>query len=56
MLGLAVKDLSPCAGLYKDKFTVLGNEVLQVSAGRSRVNSNDVYLSTFHLPTFNFTA
>ena len=55
MLGLAVKDLSPCAGLYKDKFTVLGNEVLQVSAGRSRVNSNDVYLSTFYLPTFNFT-
>ena len=30
MLGLSVKDLSPCAGLYKDKFTVLGNEVLQV--------------------------
>ena len=26
-----MKDLSPCAGLYKDKFTVLGNEVLQVN-------------------------
>ena len=27
---LAVEDLSPHAGLYRDKFSVLGNEVLQV--------------------------
>ena len=31
MSGLAVKDLSPSTGLYKDKFIVLGNEVLQVT-------------------------
>ena len=27
---LAVRDLSPHAGLFENKFTVLGNEVLQV--------------------------
>ena len=31
MEGLSVKDLSPSAGLFQDKFSVLGNEVLQVN-------------------------
>ena len=30
MEGLSVKDLSPSAGLFESKFSVLGNEVLQV--------------------------